>query len=118
MRVIGVGFGRTGTASLKVALERLGVAPCYHMYDVIEEPARARAWLAAAEGGKPDWDEIFAGYAATVDWPGAAFWRELLATYPQAKVILTVRDPQRWYDSTRQTIFRNAQRTPSKLGDA
>src|SRR5690242_18195548 len=88
------------------------------MYEVIDEPARARAWLAAAEGGKPDWDEILAGFDATVDWPGAAFWRELLATYPRAKAILTVRDPERWYDSTQQTIFRNAVRRPSKARDA
>jgi hypothetical protein len=113
MRVIGVGFGRTGTASLKAALERVGFGPCYHMFDVIDEPVRARAWLAAAEGRAPDWDAMFAGFASTVDWPAAAFWRDLVAAYPEAKVILTVRDPRRWYDSAAQTIFRAAGRSRS-----
>jgi hypothetical protein len=110
MRVIGVGFGRTGTASLKVALERLGFGPCYHMFDVIEDPRRARAWLAAAAGRAPDWNQVFSGYTSTVDWPGAAFWRALIEAYPEARVILTVRDPQRWYASATQTIFRAAGR--------
>ena len=110
MHVIGVGFGRTGTASLKEALERLGIGPCYHMQDVLRDPSRARAWLTAAEqvaaGGRPDWEGIFAGYSSTVDWPGSSFWRELVAAYPSAKAILTVRDPQRWYDSMESTILR------------
>jgi hypothetical protein len=116
MHVIGVGFGRTGTASLKVALERLGVGPCYHMFNVIAEPTRARAWLAAARGERPDWDEIFAGFGSTVDWPAAAFWRELVDAYPDAKVILTVRDPDRWYTSATETIFRMARRSQSPVG--
>lgn len=101
-----MGFGRTGTASLKDALESLGVGPCYHMLDVMQDHARARAWLAAARSPQPDWASLFAGFSSTVDWPGAAYWRELLDAYPRAKAILTVRDPQRWYDSMETTILR------------
>ncbi|MDR7273693.1 sulfotransferase family protein [Catenuloplanes atrovinosus] len=113
MRVIGVGFGRTGTASLRVALERLGYGPCYHMFSVLAEPARARGWLAAAKAVEaadgavdPPWEEIFDGYDSTLDWPGVAFWRELVEAYPDARVILTVRDPYRWHQSMDETILR------------
>jgi hypothetical protein len=115
MRVIGVGFGRTGTASLKIALERLGAGPCYHMFEVVDSPGRARGWLAAARGEPTAWDDVLAGYQSTVDWPGAAFWRELLDAYPEAVAILTVRDPQRWYDSMERTIFRGGPRWQSPL---
>lgn len=110
VKVIGVGFGRTGTMSLKVALEQLGFGPCYHMFDVVQRPARARAWTDAAAGRPVEWDEVFAGYQATVDWPGAAFWRELVERYPEAKVLLTVRDPDRWYRSAEATIWAGARR--------
>lgn len=106
MKVIGAGFGRTGTTSLKLALERLGFGPCYHMSDIIERPELIDDWQPAAVGLPLDWDQVFAGYQATVDWPAAAFWRELIEEYPDAKVILTVRDPQRWYDSAAATIFK------------
>jgi len=106
LEVIGAGFGRTGTLSLKLALERLGFGPCYHMLEIVEQPWRARDWAAAARGEPIDWDRVFAGYRATVDWPGAAFWRDLVDRYPDAKVILTVRDPARWYESAQRTIFR------------
>ena len=105
VEVIGAGFGRTGTASLKIALEQLGFEPCHHMYEVFKHPAQARLWRAAARGELTDWDDLYGGYRATVDWPGAAFWEELVARYPDAKVILTVRDPERWYDSVRRTIY-------------
>jgi hypothetical protein len=125
VRVIGAGFGRTGTASLKVALESLGAGPCYHMLDVMQDHARARAWSAAASSPDPDWASLFAGFSSTVDWPAAAFWRELLEAYPQAKAILTVRDPQRWYDSMETTILRawrwrraRASRPPAEGADA
>ncbi|WP_063765657.1 sulfotransferase family protein [Herbidospora cretacea] len=104
--VIGAGFGRTGTRSLKAALELLGFGPCYHMATVIAEPRRVRQWLDVGEGRPADWDEIFAGHRSAVDFPAASYWRELAARYPAAKVILTVRDPGRWYDSARETIFR------------
>lgn len=102
MRVIGVGFGRTGTASLRTALDRLGYGPCYHMHEVMAAPSRAADWLA----DDPPWDTIFQGYGSTLDWPGAAYWRELVAHYPDARVILTVRDPERWYRSMDATILR------------
>lgn len=106
MNVIGVGVGRTGTLSLKAALDRLGFGPCFHMRNVLDHPERLPLWEAAAAGSAIDWDEVFAGYESSVDWPGAAFWRELTAYYSDAKVILTVRDPERWYDSVRETIYQ------------
>jgi Sulfotransferase domain len=109
-------LGNGGTASLKLALERVGVAPCYHMFDVLQQPERAHGWLAAARGERPDWPVIFAGYGATVDWPGAAFWRELVEAYPDAAVILTVRDAERWYDSMERTIFWASKGMQSPVG--
>lgn len=106
MDVIGVGFGRTGTASLKLALEQLGFGPCYHMREVMDRPDRARQWRRVGEGVPADWDELFGGFRATVDWPGAAYWRELVDAYPDAKVVLTVRDVDKWFDSAASTIFR------------
>jgi hypothetical protein len=105
MKVIGAGFGRTGTMSLKVALEELGFGPCYHMIELFEHPEHLERWEAAVRGEPINWEEIFRGYQATVDWPGAAFYKELSGRYPDAKVILTVRDPDRWYESARNTIF-------------
>jgi Sulfotransferase domain len=105
VRVLGVGFGRTGTVSLKAALEQLGFGPCYHMQTVLDEPHRAAHWTAAAHG-EPAWDATFAGFESTVEWPGAAFWRELVEHYPDAKVILSVRDPDAWSTSAQRTIFR------------
>ena len=103
--VIGAGFGRTGTLSLKGALEHLGFGPCYHMIEVIDRPEHVDFWQRAAAGTAVDWDEILAGYRAAVDWPACSFYAELAARYPEAKVILTVRDPERWYQSACQTIF-------------
>jgi hypothetical protein len=108
VKVIGAGFGRTGTRSLQAALELLGLGPCYHMSTVIAEPYRVRQWLEIGEGAAPDWDAVFAGFPAALDWPAASYWRELAEHYPDARVILTVRDPQRWYDSVSTTIFRSA----------
>ena len=112
LKVIGVGFGRTGTLSLKQALEYLGFAPCEHMSNLAADLDRIPLWLEAArrkEAGEPiDWESLFAGYQATADWPGTFFWRELVAAYPDARVILTVRDPDRWYDSAAETILRSA----------
>ena len=102
---IGAGFGRTGTMSVKVALEELGFGPCYHMTEVFANPEHVELWEAAARGEPFDWGEVFRDYRATVDWPGAAFYEELMERYPDAKVILTVRDPERWYESARDTIY-------------
>ncbi|MDH2427161.1 sulfotransferase family protein [Sphaerisporangium sp. TRM90804] len=106
MRVIGAGFGRTGTLSLKVALETLGFAPCNHMTEVMRRPDLINAWLDIAEGRSTDWDAVLGDFDATLDWPAAAYWRELAEHYPDAKVLLTVRDPERWYESMRATILR------------
>lgn len=106
IKVIGAGFGRTGTASLKGALEDLGFDKCYHMTEVFPQPAHIALWQAATAGKPVDWDKLFEGYQATVDWPGATFYKELMAHYPDAKVILSVRDPEAWYGSTTDTIFR------------
>ncbi|REE97586.1 sulfotransferase family protein [Thermomonospora umbrina] len=117
MQVIGVGFGRTGTTSLRDALEILGFGPCHHMRDVMRVPDRVALWRAAARGEAVDWDEVFAGFRSTVDWPAAAFWRELVAHYPAAQVILTVRDPAKWYESAAATVFQGsirAERQPAR----
>lgn len=103
LQIIGAGMGRTGTASLKVALESLGLGTCYHMSEVLKNPACIPDWIHAAEG-KADWNKIFSGYTATVDNPGCNFWKELADFYPDAKVILTVRDADTWFDSTNETI--------------
>ena len=105
LKVIGAGFGRTGTHALKLALEMLGFAPCYHMVELMQHPEYVPLWQAAADGEAVDWEVIFSGYQATVDWPAAYFWRELAAFYPEAKVVLSVRDPERWYESFTNTIY-------------
>lgn len=106
--VIGAGLGRTGTSSLKLALERLGFTPCHHMTELIRHPETALLWERAAEGECVDWDALLAGYRATTDWPACAFYRQLAAHYPAAKLILTVRDPESWFRSTQATIFSDA----------
>lgn len=105
MDVIGVGFGRTGTMSLQAALEQLGLGPCYHWKTVLTEPERTPAWQRAANGEAADWKTLFEGFRSTVDWPGTAFWRELVDACPAAKVVLTVRDPDTWYRSMDATIL-------------
>jgi hypothetical protein len=105
VKVIGAGFGRTGTASLKVALEELGFGPCYHMTEVFANPEHADFWRAAWRGEPVDWDGVLGSYEATVDWPACTFYAELMERHPDAKVLLSVRDPERWYESTRSTIY-------------
>jgi len=105
LSVIGAGFGRTGTLSLKLALEQLGFGPCHHMVEVFKDPAAPGRWEAAADGQSVDWSDVLRGFSSTVDWPSATFYRELAEAFPQAKVILTVRDPQAWFASTQATIF-------------
>ena len=105
IEVIGAGFGRTGTMSLKVALEELGFGPCYHMIELFGHPEHVPIWEAASQGKPVDWEGLFRGYRATTDWPACSFYKELVERYPDAKVILTVRDPERWYESTYNTIY-------------
>jgi hypothetical protein len=105
LQVIGAGFGRTGTWSLKAALEQIGAGPCFHMVDLREHPDRAAHFLAALRGEPNDWSATFEGYNSSVDWPGCTFYKDLMATYPDAKVILSVRDPEKWYQSAEKTIY-------------
>lgn len=104
LEIIGPGFGRTGTNSLKLALEQLGFGPAHHMYEVRDHPEQLAAWEAVARGESVDWDEVFRGYRSQTDWPGARVWRELARHWPKARVILTVRDPDAWFDSVQATI--------------
>ena len=105
LRVIGAGLGRTATFSLKFALEHLGLGPCYHMSEVFAAARRnVPLWLEVVRG-KPDWDAVFPGFQSTTDYPACTYWRELAAFYPDAKVILTVSDPDSWFDSVSETIF-------------
>ena len=105
MKVIGAGFGRTGTWSLKAALEELGFGPCYHMTEVFAHPGHADFWLSAWRKEPVDWEGVLGGYEATVDWPACTFYEELMQRHPEAKVLLSVRDPEPWYESTRTTIY-------------
>jgi len=104
MQVIGAGLPRTGTLTQKLALEQLGFGPCYHWVDVLADLDRVEQWERALDGEAP-WEEVFAGRNATVDWPGGFFYAELVEAYPQAKVLLSVRDPERWEASFRETIW-------------
>ena len=104
LKVIGAGFGRTGTTSLKLALEQLGFDKCYHMREGMKKH-KAKVWYEISQGKPVDWDKIFKGYQATVDWPACMFYKELMEQYPDAKVLLTVRDPDKWYDSALNTIY-------------
>ena len=106
MQVIGVGVGRTGTYSLKLAINRLGLGPCHHMEEVLHNQAEQVPLWAAALNGSPNWDAIYNSYESAVDWPTAGFFRELVAAYPSAKFVLTVRTPESWAESFSQTIYR------------
>jgi hypothetical protein len=106
MKVIGAGVGRTGTYSLKLAINRLGLGPCHHMEEVLHNrPVQLPLWVAAASG-EPDWDAIYDGYESAVDWPTAGFFRELSVAYPQAKFVLTHRSPESWAASFSETIYK------------
>jgi hypothetical protein len=106
LAIVGTGFGRTGTLSLKLALEQLGHGPCYHMVEVSQNPGHAALWSAAGDGARTDWPALFANYRATVDWPSAAFWRPILDAHPQARVIHTERPAADWYKSASSTIVK------------
>ncbi len=105
LQVIGAGFGRTGTNSLKVALEQLGFWKCHHMREVPGSRAQVDAWYALSQGEEVDWDRVFDGFAASCDWPSAVYWERLYRHYPDSVVILTVRDEDRWYESVAETIY-------------
>ena len=104
LAVIGSGFGRTGTASLRHALNMLGLGPCHHMEEVFAHPEQVPLWQAVAAGRPVAMDSLFAGYRSQIDWPGAQVWRELAACYPEAKVVHSVRPEEAWLDSFTGTI--------------
>lgn len=106
LKVVGAGFGRTGTLSLKTALEKLGFGPCYHMAEVFPRPDHIARWHRLAFEHEVNWDELFRGFNATVDWPSARWWREIAAHFADAKVLLSVRDPEAWYKSMIDTIYQ------------
>jgi Sulfotransferase domain len=104
MKLIGAGLPRTGTLSQKVALEMLGLGPCYHMVNVLADLDEAQVWARALDGEQP-WDEVFEGFESTVDWPGSYYYKELAEFYPEAKVLLSIRDADAWERSMRDTIW-------------
>lgn len=107
LKVVGAGFGRTGTNSLKLALEQLGFGPCHHMFEVRDNPRQLPYWIAAVQGESVDWDEVFAEYNACVDWPSARFWREIADHFADARVLLSVRPAESWYRSIMSTIYKS-----------
>lgn len=107
LRIIGAGFGRTGTDSMREALNILGFGPCHHMFEVTENPVMKNRWRAFMDSDAPDWAALFEGYRACVDWPAAHYWRELASAYPEAQVILTWRSPESWWTSYEATILRH-----------
>jgi hypothetical protein len=112
LRVIGAGLGRTGTHSLKVALERLLGGPCYHMAEVFKRPQDIATWHAAAKGERIDWRALFSDYVSVVDWPASAFWPQIADVFPDAIILLSVRDADAWWKSASKTIFEIYQRPP------
>jgi hypothetical protein len=105
LKVIGAGFGRTGTASIKAALEEIGFGPCYHMFEVMGNPGHIDEWARAARGESIDWHALFASFQSSTDWPACTFWDQHVAAFPEAKVLLSVRNPDAWYESVLTTIY-------------
>ncbi|MBT4162732.1 MAG: sulfotransferase family protein [Gammaproteobacteria bacterium] len=105
LEIVGAGFGRTGTLSLKQALEQLGFSKCYHMLEVNEKEGHRTEWAKAHRGEAIDWDTLYEGYKATVDWPSCNLWREQAIHFPDAKILLSQRDPESWYKSIMNTIY-------------
>ena len=116
LSVIGSGLGRTGTLSLKLALDKLGVGPCYHMVELWKNQGHLKFWFEALEK-ESDWDFVFKGYESTVDWPSTHYWQELFDLNPNAKVIHTVRDPESWYKSVMNTIYPSITRVDTPDAD-
>ena len=118
LQVVGAGLGRTGTHSLKVALEQLLGGPCYHMVEVFGRPDQRDTWAAAVRGEEVDWASFLTAYRATVDWPAAAFWKELSVAAPDAVIVLSTRDSDAWWKSASETIFAVLARGASPDDDA
>lgn len=106
LKVIGAGFGRTGTDSMRVALNTLGFGPTHHMFELSDKPHLYKRWIDLAHGGLADWNSLFEGYSSCVDWPSAFYWRELIDIYPSARVVLTWRSPESWWKSFENTILQ------------
>ena len=116
--IVGTGVGRTGTNSLRLALNQLGLGPCHHMEEVLHNQAIQVPLWSAAVKGHPDWKAIYQGYKSAVDWPTAAFVRELYAAYPKAKFIHTTRSPESWAESFSETIYKllaGADKAPKEM---
>ena len=105
LKVIGAGFGRTGTDSMREALNILGFGPCHHMRELLKDPEHAKLWSSVYAGALPDWDLLLGGYNSCVDWPSAYYWPQLVEAYPQARVILTWRTAESWWTSFEKTIL-------------
>lgn len=105
MKLIGAGYPRTGTLSTKIALESLGFGPCYHFYTLFEKPQDIDTWQEIASGKLPDWKALLADFQAAVDWPASLFYQQLMQEYPDAKILLTIRDPEAWYKSALDTVY-------------
>lgn len=105
MKVIGAGLPRTATTTQMIALEQLGFAPCYHMRDLLGDLESGLPLWESAADGNPDWDAIFGDAQSTCDWPSARYWPQLIERYPDAKVVLTVREPEGWVRSMRETVW-------------
>jgi hypothetical protein len=106
MKVFGTGFGRTGTMSLKIALEKLGIGPCYHMQEIVSHPSHIKIWYNISRGASPNWNRLFKNFNSGVDFPISIFYEELVNEFPDAKFILTLRDFDTWYKSTANTIYK------------
>jgi hypothetical protein len=114
LKIIGTGFGRTGTDSMRHALNLLGAGPTHHMYELGENPVLRDGWRALAQGAAPDWEVLFAGYPACVDWPSAFYWKTLINVYPEAKVLLTWRSAESWWGSFEATILQHIRKTTDR----
>lgn len=117
LQVIGAGTGRTGTSSLRQALEFLLGQPCYHMAELLANPDHVTFWLEGALDGQPDWQRALAKYGAGVDWPVAAFWPELSAAFPNALILLSKRPADEWWESASKTIYAPRNRKEGSLAE-
>jgi hypothetical protein len=118
LKVIGTGFGRTGTDSMREALNVLGFGPCHHMLEVNGSDQQKRVWRAQVSGENAGWETLFEGYRSCVDWPSAHYWPQLVQIYPDAKVVLTYRSAESWWESFEKTIVRGIEQStdPASLG--
>ena len=115
LKIIGAAPGRTGTVSLMTALEHLGYGPCHHMKACIENAQQTKWFLEAANGLPVDWHEVFEHYQAAVDWPASAYYKTLLETFPEARVIFSDRPAEAWYDGVASTIYQVVPSLPGWL---